>query len=161
MQRSDWFYLWVIISGYLTGYVMYMMTLFLLYREADVVTDSFIGWTAVMYLTSVMLLYLLSVLFLRLVGLYRFWSQTIMFVLTSFLTVYMTAWLFLGTGLSSLPPISFPFTAEGLPFLVFWTSTALTCSWGVWVVRNPSTKPLFLLLSRVTFILFIIWIGVR
>ncbi|WP_145051072.1 hypothetical protein [Paenibacillus xylanexedens] len=159
MQKSDWFYLWVIISGYLTGYVMYMMTLFLLYREA--IAGSFIGWTAVMYLTSVLLLYLLSILILRLVGLYRFWSQTILFVIASFLTVYMTAWLFLGTGLSTLPPISFPFTAEGLPFLVFWISTALTCSWGVWVVRNPSTKPLFLLLSRVTFILFIIWIGVR
>ncbi|MCM3174448.1 hypothetical protein [Paenibacillus sp. MER 99-2] len=161
MQRSDWFYLWVVISGYTTGYVMHLMTLFLLYREADVVTGSLIGWTAVMYSTSVMLLYLLSILILRLVGLYRFWSQTLMFVLASFLTVYMTAWLFLGAGLSVLPPITFPFTAEGLPLLVFWMSTALTCSWGVWVVRNPSTKPLFLLLSRVTFILFIICIGVR
>ncbi|MFS0870688.1 hypothetical protein [Paenibacillus xylanilyticus] len=154
MKKSDWFYLWIAIPSYLSGPVMYAVTMYIFYKETDVVTEVLLGWTAATFASVVVLFFLLAVILLRVLKIYFFWLQTLLYMVLSLIPVYMTPVL-MGSGNSGLPELSFPLSPEGVPLLVFWESIALMSSWGVWAAHKRSNKPLFLLVSSVFLLLFI------
>lgn len=134
---------------------MYTMMMYILYQETNVWTVPLLGWTAATFSSVVILFYLLTVILLRVLKIYFFWLQTLLYMLLSLIPVYMTAVL-MGSGTSRLPGLSFPFTPDGIPLLVLWESIAVMSSWGVWAAHNPSMKRPFLLFSGVILILFIL-----
>ncbi|WP_337033684.1 hypothetical protein [Paenibacillus illinoisensis] len=155
MKTSDWFYLWIAIPCYMAGPVMYTMTMYILYQETNGWTVPLLGWTAATFSSVLILFYLLAVILLRVLKIYFFWLQTLLYMLLSLIPVYMTTVL-MGSGTSRLPGLSFPFTPEGIPLLVFWESIAVMSSWGVWAAHKPSIKRPFLVFSGVLLILFIL-----
>jgi len=155
MKKSDWFYLWIAISSYMAGPVMYAIAMYILYQETEVWTVPLLGWTAATFSSIVILFYLLTVILLRVLKIYFFWLQTLLYMLLSLIPVYMTAVL-MGSGTSRLPGLSFPFTPDGIPLLVFWESIAVMSSWGVWAAHKPFIKRPFLLVSSLILILFIL-----
>lgn len=159
MKKTDYFYLWIAVTSYMAGPVMYALTMYIFYQETDVVTSSLIGWTTASFLSVGILFILVTVILLRVFHIYYFWLQTLILELLFLVLVYMTPVL-LGVGLSTLPTLSFPFTPEGIPLWMFWGSIALMSSWGIWTARQPIRKSPYMLVSRVILILFIleIWL---
>ncbi|KOY13724.1 hypothetical protein [Paenibacillus xylanivorans] len=159
MKKTDYFYLWIAVTSYMAGPVMYALTLYTFYRETDVITPSLIGWTAATFSSVGILFILVTVILLRVFKIYYFWLQTLLFELLFLVLVYMTTVL-LGAGNTGLPMLSFPFTPEGIPLWMFWGSIALMSSWGIWTARQPIRKLPYMLASKVILILFIleIWL---
>lgn len=159
MKKTDYFYLWIAVTSYMAGPVMYALTMYIFYQETDVVTSSLIGWTTASFSSVGILFILVTVILLRVFHIYYFWLQTLILELLFLVLVYMTPVL-LGVGLSTLPTLSFPFTPEGIPLWMFWGSIALMSSWGIWSTRQPVRKSPYMLMSRVILILFIleIWL---
>lgn len=160
MKKKLWFYLWIAVTSYMAGPVMYALTMYTFYQETDVLTTSLIGWTAATFSSVGILFILVTVILLRVLHIYYFWLQTLLFELLFLVLVYMTTVL-LGTGNTRLPSLSFPFTPEGIPLWVFWGSIALMSSWGIWSARQPMRKSPYMLVSRVILILFILEIWSR
>ncbi|KGP79348.1 MULTISPECIES: hypothetical protein [unclassified Paenibacillus] len=160
MKKTDYFYLWIAVTSYMAGPVMYALTMYIFYQETDVVTSSLIGWTTASFSSVGILFILVTVILLRVFHIYYFWLQTLILELLFLVLVYMTPVL-LGVGLSTLPTLSFPFTPEGIPLWMFWGSIALMSSWGIWTARQPIRKSPYMLVSRVMLILFILEIWHR
>ena len=72
---------------------MYTMTMYILYQETNVLTVPLLGWTAATFSSVVILFYLLTVILLRVLKIYFFWLQTLLYMLLSLIPVYMTTFL--------------------------------------------------------------------
>ncbi|WP_405158705.1 hypothetical protein [Paenibacillus sp. FSL H8-0283] len=155
MKKSDLIYIWVLISSYCAGIVAYTLSMFLVYNEEVSDWGQLITWTAPTFFTVNLLLFILSVFFLKLINKYFFWTQTILFAIVAIIPVYIIPFL---SGFFNFASISFPFTQEGFLFYTFFLIAALVSSYGIWVAQKRLNPKSFLLVSFVIFILLIITI---
>lgn len=119
MKKRYFFYLWIAVTSYMAGPVMYALVMYILYQETDVITTSLIGWIAATFLSVGILFILITVIMLRVFNIYYFWLQTLLFELLFLALVYMTTVL-VGAGNRGLPKLSFLFTPEGISLWMFW-----------------------------------------
>ncbi|PIH59522.1 hypothetical protein [Paenibacillus sp. LK1] len=88
MNKKLWFYLWIAITSYMAGPIMYALTMYTFYQETDVLTTSLIGWTAATFSSVGILFILVTVILLRVLHIYYFWLQTLLFELLFLVLVY-------------------------------------------------------------------------
>lgn len=153
MKRSDLFYVWVAITCYLTGPLVYSISLWMIYGEYATDLSLLITWTAPTFFTVGILLYLLCVIFLRSINKYYFWLQTLAFVLIGLIPIYIILFIL---SFPSFFNSSLLFSPEGLLFLLFYTSIAVVGSYGVWVAQKKLNKKPYLFISTLILVLFII-----
>ncbi|WP_054955287.1 hypothetical protein [Paenibacillus dakarensis] len=153
MKRSVLFYIWVAIVSYLTGPLVYSVTLWVLEGEKVKDIDKLLTWTAPTFFSVGILLFLLCIILLRSINKYNFWSQTLAFALVGIIPITIVPFL---TGFSSVSNFNFVVSPEGALFILFFTSIAIICSYGTWVAQKKLNKIPFIIISLVIFILFII-----
>lgn len=153
IKRSDWFYIWVAITSYLTGPLVYSVSLWLIQGEHTKDMGRLITWTAPAFFSVGILLYLLCVIFLRSINKYYFWLQTLAFVIIGLIPVYIVPLI---SGFFYFSNVYFLFTREGSLFLLFFSSIAFVCSYGTWIAQKKLNKKIFLFISISILVLFII-----
>ncbi|TVX88183.1 hypothetical protein [Paenibacillus agilis] len=152
MKRSDLFYIWAAVTGYLTGIIVYIASLWALYGETFNEINKLITWTAPAFFTVGLLLYSIAVAVLRSLNRYSFWLQTLLFVILGFIPVMLVPIMM---GFLAFTTIWFVFSPEGMLFMLAYTSIALVCSYGFWVAHKRLSKKPFTIFSIVILALFI------
>ncbi|MCR8845080.1 hypothetical protein NQ117_15465 [Paenibacillus sp. SC116] len=153
MKRSDLFYIWVAITSYLTGLLVYISYLLMYDGRVTESLGKIITWTAPAFFTVGILLYATAVVILHLLKKYNFWSQTVVFILIGVIPVSIIPFTM---GYFSINNFSFIFSPEGFQFLLAYSSIGLIFSYGVWVARQKKDKKPFLLLSILIILLLIL-----
>ncbi|WP_434752564.1 hypothetical protein [Paenibacillus amylolyticus] len=152
MKKSDLFYIWLFISSYLAGVVAYTLSLLLLYDEKMSGWGQLLMWTAPSFFTVTLLLFLLSILLLKLMNKYFLWTQTLLFALVAIVPVYSIPIL---SGFWNFTSITFLFSPEGMLFYLFFFISSLMSSYGVWTAHKRYSYKSFLVLSFVVVMLFV------
>nr|WP_154958574.1 hypothetical protein [Paenibacillus xylanexedens] len=153
MKKSDLFYIWVFISSYLAGVVAYTLSLFLLYDEKMSDWGQLLMWTAPSFFTVTLLLFLLSILLLKLMNKYFLWTQTLLFTLAAIVPVYSIPIL---PGFWNFTSSAFLFSPEGMLFYLFFFISSLMSSYGLWIAHKRHNNKSFLILSFVVAMMFVI-----
>lgn len=154
MKRSDLFYIWVAISSYITGSLVYMIFLWTIYGEhAKDYIGRIIPWTAPSFFMIGIPFYFLCTMLLRRINKYSFWLQTFLFALVGVMPVFSVS---LFTGFFKFFNVSFLFTHEGILFFSFFFSIAVVCSYGFWLAQKRLNKKPYFIASFLVLILFII-----
>ncbi len=151
MKRSDLFYIWVAISSYVTGPLVYMISLWVIYGEHTKDLRRLITWTAPAFFTLGLPLYFLCTILLRRMNKYSFWVQTLFFVLIGAMPVFIVP---LFTGFFNFFNVSFLFTQEGFLFFLFFFSIAFVCSYGIWIAQKRLNKKPYFIISFIVLFLF-------
>ncbi|NMO97710.1 hypothetical protein [Paenibacillus lemnae] len=157
MKRSDLFYIWVAITGYLAGVFAYLTSLRSLEGSDFIHTEQLVAWTLFPFFTVGILLYLLCVIVLRSINRYYLWLQTLAFILVGIVPITMIPFLM---GSFSAANFRFVFSPEGFFFMLFFTTTAIVCSYGTWVAQKRLDKKPFLILFVLIVLAFAIVIAV-
>jgi hypothetical protein len=153
MKKSDLFYIWVFISSYLAGVVAYTLILLLLYDEKVSGWRQLLMWTAPSFFTVTLLLFLLSILLLKLMNKYFLWTQTLLFALAAIVPVYSIPIL---SGFWNFTSIAFLFSPEGMLFYLFFFISSLMSSYGVWIAHKRHSYKSFLIISFAVVMMFVI-----
>jgi len=153
MKKSDLFYIWVFISSYLAGVVAYTLILLLLYDEKVSGWRQLFMWTAPSFFTVTLLLFLLSILLLKLMNKYFLWTQTLLFALAAIVPVYSIPIL---SGFWNFTSIAFLFSPEGMLFYLFFFISSLMSSYGVWIAHKRHSYKSFLIISFAVVMMFVI-----
>lgn len=153
MNRSVLFYIWVAINSYLSGPIVYVASLWIIYGEKTNDLKPLITWTAFAFFSVGLLSYLLSVIFLRSINRYYFWSQTLLFVLMGGVPVAIILFIM---GSFNAANFTLVFSPEGLIFFLSFTGMALLASYGTWITQKGLNKKPFIFISIVVIALFIL-----
>ncbi|MBO2944443.1 hypothetical protein JJQ72_10725 [Paenibacillus sp. F411] len=153
MKRADFFYIWVAITGYIAGMLTYIISLWVTNGRFFINLELLMTWTLVTFFTVGTSFFFLCVVLLRAIRRYYFWLQTAVFIGVGIIPITMVAFMM---GSFSVSNFKFVFSPEGVYFLMFFTSTALICSYGTWVAQKKLNKKPFLILSALIGAAFII-----
>ncbi|GIP18040.1 hypothetical protein J40TS1_36820 [Paenibacillus montaniterrae] len=131
---------------------VYMLTLWLVYNERLTELSTVLWWTAPIFFLCGSVWYFICVVFLRAFNKYCFLSQTIMFMLIGLLLVFITP---LVVGVGSINLLAYFTSPEAILFMLYYTSTTIICSYGIWLRQSGRRSTVFYLMSAVIVLLFI------
>lgn len=128
MKKALSLYLFLPIFSYCTGLTAYALLFTVFYNESVTDWSQLMIWTAPVYLIFNSACFMLSYVLLNTFQKYSFWTQTLLFVISSAFLVYLIPFM---SGIFIIRP-NFIFTREGLSFYVLFGIASVTASYILW-----------------------------